>query len=156
MIAATVEQFTASPTFELVWPICFITFLVFWRSASSRFTPTPPSNNNSSNNNNNNNNRNNAFSHPRVTRAPTPPPPLLLEEKQQREEGHRRPTAHVLSGQYKRQQAGPLFFAKTLKEDAPEEPPLEKAPLPTSRDVSPPPFPPPPPPPPPVNAKKEL
>ena len=151
MIAATVEQFAASPTFELVWPICFITFLVFWRSSVIAFHANTAIEQQHMQQQQQQQQR---ILHPRVTRAPTPPPPLLLEEKQQREEGHRRPTAHVLSDEYKRQQAGPLFFAAEKKEDAPEEPPLEKAPLSTSRDVSPPPFPPPPPPP--VNAKKEL
>ena len=32
-IATTIEQFASSPTFELVWPICFVTFLVFWRAS---------------------------------------------------------------------------------------------------------------------------
>ncbi|CAL6398153.1 unnamed protein product [Bathycoccus prasinos] len=141
MIAATVEQFAASPTFELVWPICFITFLVFWRSSVIAFHANTAIEQQHMQQQQQQQQR---ILHPRVTRAPTPPPPLLLEEKQQREEGHRRPTAHVLSDEYKRQQAGPLFFAAEKKEDAPEEPPLEKAPLPTSRDVSPPPFPPPP------------
>jgi len=141
MIAATVEQFAASPTFELVWPICFITFLVFWRSSVIAFHANTAIEQQHMQQQQQQQQR---ILHPRVTRAPTPPPPFLLEEKQQREEGHRRPTAHVLSDEYKRQQAGPLFFAAEKKEDAPEEPPLEKAPLPTSRDVSPPPFPPPP------------
>ncbi|CAL6417846.1 unnamed protein product [Bathycoccus prasinos] len=141
MIAATVEQFAASPTFELVWPICFITFLVFWRSSVIAFHANTAIEQQHMQQQQQQQQR---ILHPRVTRAPAPPPPLLLEEKQQREEGHRRPTAHVLSDEYKRQQAGPLFFAAEKKEDAPEEPPLEKAPLPTSRDVSPPPFPPPP------------
>ncbi|CAL6415656.1 unnamed protein product [Bathycoccus prasinos] len=141
MIAATVEQFAASPTFELVWPICFITFLVFWRSSVIAFHANTAIEQQHMQQQQQQQQR---ILHPRVTRAPTPPPPLLLEEKQQREEGHRRPTAHVLSDEYKRQQAGPLFFAAEKKEDPPEEPPLEKAPLPTSRDVSPPPFPPPP------------
>ena len=157
MIAATVEQFAASPTFELVWPICFITFLVFWRSSVIAFHANTAIEQQQQQRQQQQQQQ--RILHPRVTRARTPPPPLLLEEKQQREEGHRRPTAHVLSDEYKRQQAGPLFFAAEKKEDAPEEPPLEKAPLPTSRDVSPPPFPPPPPPPPPrtqENAKKEL
>ena len=141
MIAATVEQFAASPTFELVWPICFITFLVFWRSSVIAFHANTAIEQQHMQQQQQQQQR---ILHPRVTRAPTPPPPLLLEETRQREEGHRRPTAHVLSDEYKRQQAGPLFFAAEKKEDAPEEPPLEKAPLPTSRDVSPPPFPPPP------------
>ena len=32
-VATTIEQFASSPTFELVWPICFVTFLVFWRAS---------------------------------------------------------------------------------------------------------------------------
>ena len=32
-IATTIEQFASSPTFELAWPICFATFLVFWRAS---------------------------------------------------------------------------------------------------------------------------
>ena len=143
MIAATVEQFAASPTFELVWPICFITFLVFWRSSVIEFHANTAIEQQHMQQQQQQQQR---ILHPRVTRAPTPPPPLLREEKHQRGEGHRHPTAHA-SDEYKRQQpGGALFFAAKSKEDAPEEaPPLEKAPLPTSRrDVSPPPFPPPP------------
>ncbi|CAL6410241.1 unnamed protein product [Bathycoccus prasinos] len=122
MIAATVEQFAASPTFELVWPICFITFLVFWRSSVIAFhANTAIEQQQQQRQQQQQQQQQQRILHPRVTRARTPPPPLLLEEKQQREEGHRRPTAHG---------------AAEKKEDAPEEPPLEKAPLPTSRDSS--------------------
>lgn len=80
-IAATLEQFAASPTFELVWPICFVTFLVFWRSSAIAFHANAALERQRE--------QRVLTHHPSVARVPAPPP--LLREEHQRQQHYRRP-----------------------------------------------------------------
>jgi hypothetical protein len=129
-IAATLEQFAASPTFELVWPICFVTFLVFWRSSAIAFHANAALERQRE--------QRVLTHHPSVARVPAPPP--LLREEHQRQQHYRRPATSPPSappgGRFRR----PTSRVEEENGDEIEEEETlsshEKAPLPDVLDSS--------------------